>query len=57
MAPVLKVDAAKHQAVLLVSQLTDSYVLLTGAGRKNNELEKESENGKRCEVNVEFSVL
>lgn len=30
----LKVDAAKHRAVLLVFQLADSYVLLTEAGRK-----------------------
>lgn len=45
--------------VLLFFQLTDSYVLPTEAGRKNNELEKhtEKENSKRYAVNVEFSAV
>lgn len=39
----LKVDAAKHQAVLLVFQLADSCVLLTEAGRKIMSWRKDGE--------------
>lgn len=41
---------------LLFSQLADSYILLTEAGRKNNE-RKNKTNGRKYEVNVEFSAV